>query len=674
MTSALVALTLAPAALVLPSVASGAPVERTPFVAQIVDADDSATGRAAEPTTAIATGGDGRTWGLVPGGVVPLSAHGRTSTSPGDPVDGELVTGGDGAVWTVDPPLHALDRTDADARTTIVRTGSAPLDHLVATSDGSLVVAGRATSTIVRVAMDHTRTEAVVPGVSGISSELVAAADGRVWFASRSDGVVGYESGSLPMTVTTLPGHPVTAPDALVADPTDGVWATSSSTRSITAVTADGTVQRVDLPSSVNGDLSAPVIVGATVAVTAPERDGHVHVITVDRTTHVVVDDVATGVPAGQTSTSPVLGPDGAVWFGAVADQDPRHHGLVERVAADGVRSFPLRERPRVLAVSAGSLWVGTEDGFGRVGQASTSRTAGADRFATSVALARAAFPTTADVVLVATGANFPDALAAGPAAAELGGPLLLTATDTLPPDVADEIRSLRPTRIIVVGGTAAVTDRVRDALRTVAASTPGGATVERLAGADRFDTNRRLNALAFPAGSATHAWVAASNTFPDALAAGAAAASEGQPVFLADGGTPAPQETISAMQRIGISSVTTVGGSAVIGVPEDTLAASFTVRNASGLDRFETASAVAAAAYPDGVGSAMVATGTSFPDALSSIALAARRHVPLLLARPECMPGPTLLSAASLGAQDLLLVGGPAALSDDDARLVPCG
>jgi putative cell wall-binding protein len=67
----------------------------------------------------------------------------------------------------------------------------------------------------------------------------------------------------------------------------------------------------------------------------------------------------------------------------------------------------------------------------------------------------------------VATGRNFPDALAAGPAAALAGSPLLLI--DGLDPDGAPESRAWlraqadRLDAVFVVGGTQAVADDVAD-------------------------------------------------------------------------------------------------------------------------------------------------------------------------------------------------------------------
>lgn len=95
-----------------------------------------------------------------------------------------------------------------------------------------------------------------------------------------------------------------------------------------------------------------------------------------------------------------------------------------------------------------------------------TVRVAGADRYATAAAIS-AAFvpPTDAGEAVVATGINFPDALAAVPFAAAAGDPVLLTATDVLPPPVPDELARRHARLAVVVGGPGAVSPAVVAAL-----------------------------------------------------------------------------------------------------------------------------------------------------------------------------------------------------------------
>jgi hypothetical protein len=57
----------------------------------------------------------------------------------------------------------------------------------------------------------------------------------------------------------------------------------------------------------------------------------------------------------------------------------------------------------------------------------------------------------------VATGDNFPDALAGGPVGAANDGPILLTGRDSLAPETAAELGRLQPDRVVVLGGPGAV-------------------------------------------------------------------------------------------------------------------------------------------------------------------------------------------------------------------------
>jgi len=66
-------------------------------------------------------------------------------------------------------------------------------------------------------------------------------------------------------------------------------------------------------------------------------------------------------------------------------------------------------------------------------------RVAGADRYGTAAAISKSSFAAGLPVAFVVTGGAFPDALAAGPSAAHLKGPVLLTARDSLPQSTRDE-------------------------------------------------------------------------------------------------------------------------------------------------------------------------------------------------------------------------------------------
>lgn len=84
------------------------------------------------------------------------------------------------------------------------------------------------------------------------------------------------------------------------------------------------------------------------------------------------------------------------------------------------------------------------------------------------------------------------------------------------------------------------------------------------------------------------------------------------------------------------------------------------------GLNRFETAAAIAAAAYRVGSRDVVIATGRDFPDALGASALAGYRNVPILLTERDHLPPATAAALLSLGVNDdVYVVGGTAAISD---------
>jgi putative cell wall-binding protein len=93
------------------------------------------------------------------------------------------------------------------------------------------------------------------------------------------------------------------------------------------------------------------------------------------------------------------------------------------------------------------------------------SRQAGADRFGTAAAISAATYAPGVPVAYVATGLDFPDALAAAAAAGQLGGPVLLVRPGSVPAATAAELARLRPARIVVVGGPSSVSAAVAETL-----------------------------------------------------------------------------------------------------------------------------------------------------------------------------------------------------------------
>jgi putative cell wall-binding protein len=297
-------------------------------------------------------------------------------------------------------------------------------------------------------------------------------------------------------------------------------------------------------------------------------------------------------------------------------------------------------------------------------------RIAGADRIATAVAVSSAGW-LSADDVVVATARDYADALAGGALAAARNAPLLLTEPGHLPDAVAQEIRRLRPGSAWILGGDAAVAPAVEARLADLVP------TVQRVAGANRFETAARVASTAH---SATSEVVVAlgrhrepARAWPDAVAAGALAATPARiPTLLTNAGS-LPTETQAALQTLGVTRVFVVGGTSAVhaGVADELRAEGYEVERLAGDDRYATSAVVAAKArtYRTGSRPLVVASGAGYADALSAGALAARVGGPLLLAPPCALEqAPATDEHLQATAGDIthaFLVGGEAAVSE---------
>jgi putative cell wall-binding protein len=177
------------------------------------------------------------------------------------------------------------------------------------------------------------------------------------------------------------------------------------------------------------------------------------------------------------------------------------------------------RLAPTRIAVLGGRGAVG-EEVLDRVEERTgirAERIAGAERFATAAAIALDARPDGVGTAYLASGESFADALAASTAVAAADAALLLVGRDHLPAATADALERLRPARVVVLGGRAAVSDRVLEQVADHLGTRPG-----RIAGRDRVETAAAIARHAHPAGP-DDVYLATSLGFADALAAGTA-------------------------------------------------------------------------------------------------------------------------------------------------------
>ncbi|CAM5486149.1 cell wall-binding repeat-containing protein [Leifsonia shinshuensis] len=297
-------------------------------------------------------------------------------------------------------------------------------------------------------------------------------------------------------------------------------------------------------------------------------------------------------------------------------------------------------------------------------------RTAGADRFATSVEVSKASYPaalSSTATLYIANGVSFPDALSGGPAATQGSGPLLLTAPGYLPTSVSDEIKRLKPQHVVVVGGPAVVSEDVVTALKQLSPD------VQRVYGGDRFGTSQAVIKHAFT--TAPLVYVTTGLNFPDSLSAGGAAGSLHAPLLLVNGGaTSVDTATASLLSSLGTTKIVVIGGSAVMSPSLVADFASFgTVTHLAGVDRFDSSQQIVETAFGHS-SRVLLANGLNFPDALGASAWSGSTASPLFITLGGCVPQRTLDDIYFLGATEVTLVGGTSVLNADAAALTSCG
>jgi putative cell wall-binding protein len=221
-----------------------------------------------------------------------------------------------------------------------------------------------------------------------------------------------------------------------------------------------------------------------------------------------------------------------------------------------------------------------------------TGRLAGTDRFASATAVARRV-PTTATSVVVAGGdTTLSDASVAGPLAATVAGPLLLTQRDRLPAATVTELnrRGATVTTAYIIGGTGVVSDAVATQLRG------RGLTVVRIGGKNRFETSALVARTIKSKRATPTVVVAGGDGLADALGASGPASALKEPILLTQA-TQLTPVTAAALKAIGATASRIVGGTAVVGsaVQTQLAAAGVTPIRLAGANRYESSAAVSA-------------------------------------------------------------------------------
>lgn len=254
------------------------------------------------------------------------------------------------------------------------------------------------------------------------------------------------------------------------------------------------------------------------------------------------------------------------------------------------------------------------------------TRLAGADRFLTSLEIAKKSYPTTENIV-IANGDISADALAAGPLANELNAPILLVKSASMKEEIQDYIEKSGGEKIYIIGGRASVSKSIEDLLGKL-----GKENVERISGKDRYETSTKiLRKLKndFSYGNSVIITNGLEDKAADALSAGPYARENRQGIVLTNG-KYLESHVRKELRDLNIKSALIVGGKST--VDDDVLKnTNINISNRiAGSNRQETALEIAKKLKV--VDTVIVANAYKAPDALSAISLSKVENAPIIL------------------------------------------
>ncbi|MFD3158672.1 cell wall-binding repeat-containing protein [Haloimpatiens sp. FM7330] len=239
----------------------------------------------------------------------------------------------------------------------------------------------------------------------------------------------------------------------------------------------------------------------------------------------------------------------------------------------------------------------------------------GNNRYLTSVQISQNGWDKS-DVVILATGDDFPDALCATPLAKKYNSPILLNGKTKLDSNVKNEIVRLGTKKVYIIGGKGAISDNIKNEISAL------GITCERIEGKNRYETSVKI---AQKLGASSEVVVSTGRNFPDALSMGAVASIKHMPILLCDTNNIDNYLKEYLLQNTEVNKTYILGGPKVISSqvennfhnPERIYGSNRYETNIKIINRFSSEINSYSKVY--------VASGNNFPDALAGSSLASK-------------------------------------------------
>ena len=298
-------------------------------------------------------------------------------------------------------------------------------------------------------------------------------------------------------------------------------------------------------------------------------------------------------------------------------------------------------------------------------------RLAGSNRYATAAEISKNTYDS-AKTVVIASGENYADALAGVPYAKSIGAPILLTTKDKLPAETLTEIKGIGAKNAVILGGAGAVSDGVKKELEKA------GLKVERVYGSTRFST---ATSIAKKTNSApTDIFFVVGSNYADALSVSSVAAIKKAPIVYLTTSGELNADTAAYLKQLKskgcVKNAYVIGGEGAISpdmLNKASNALGVKAVRISGDNRYTTCIAINDAFSSLFVkGTACLATGANFPDALAGGVFAAKKIASLVLTSPT-VSEPQYKYFEAHPAKYVFVFGGAGAVSEAAIRKSTC-
>ena len=251
------------------------------------------------------------------------------------------------------------------------------------------------------------------------------------------------------------------------------------------------------------------------------------------------------------------------------------------------------------------------------------TRIYGKNRYETAIEIANAMTKTGMhSSIVVASGSDYPDALAGSYLAWAKGAPILLVSSNQ-----EIEIKNYIQThlkqkgKVYLLGGTGTVSSDFESSLKKV------GITTVRLGGRNRYETNMKILKEA-KVGTGQEVVLCSGGSYADSLSVSAS----GRPIILV--GETFTQEQLTYLRKLKPSKIYIIGGKGAVNEGIQSVASGIAAtERIGGADRYETSVNVAKKFFNQRTPKSVVlAAGSNFPDGLSGGPLALSLNSPILL------------------------------------------